>query len=65
MKIKILHDIKQKLISHFEYNDRNYSIYKLNELSYNLVDEDEIKVRKRLTKFNSLNEIFCYLKIEE
>ena len=65
MKIKIFNDIKEKFISHFQHNNRNYSIYKINELSFNLIDEDEIKVRKRLTKFNSLNEIFCYLKIEE
>lgn len=65
MKFKILYDIKQKLISHFQYNNRNYSIYKLNELSYNLVDEDEPKIRKRLKKFKSMNDIFDYLNIED
>lgn len=65
MKIKILHDIKTKLVSRFIHNDRNYSIYKVNDKSYNLVDEDETKIKKRLIKFNSINEIFCFLKIEE
>lgn len=65
MKIKILNDIQEKLISHFQYNGRNYSIYKLNEITYNLVDEDEPKIRKRLTKFKSLNDIFDYLQIVE
>lgn len=65
MKIKILNDIQNKLISHFVYKDRNYSIYKLNEISYNFVDEDEPKMRKRLMKFQSINDIFDYLKIEE
>lgn len=65
MKIKILNDIQEKLTSHFQYNNRNYSIYKMNEIKYNLVDEDEPKIRKRLIKFNSLNDIFDHLNIQE
>lgn len=65
MKYKILSDINKKLISHFNYNNRNYSIYKLNEITYNFVDEDEEKIKKRLKKFKSLNEIFEYLDIKD
>lgn len=65
IRIKIMHDIKTKLVSRFVYNDRNYSIYKINEKSYNLVSEDETKIKKRFMKFNSMSEIFSFLKIEE
>lgn len=64
MKSKILDDIERKLVSRFQIDDRDYSLYKLNEISYNLVDENEKKVRHRLKKFKSLDEIFKYLKIE-
>lgn len=65
MKIKILNDIQEKLTSHFQYNNRNYSIYKMNEIKYNLVDEDEPKIRKRLKKFQSISDIFDHLEIED
>lgn len=61
----ILANIEKKWVSRFTHNGKNYSIYKKNEVEYNLVKEDEKKIKKRLKKFKTLNDIFDHIGLKK